>query len=250
MMQKLFLSLYRWQPLRRPLCRAAFNVLVGPRGAALSRWVYGIQRRTVYLVPPTHDDLKWMFEHFHNPEISEMFGYDDLGAAIMPLRYRAGTLVVATIRNSETRKRIGFLIMYPPVGGNFNFWEFGYAIPDPADRNAFHALNTTDAVGCYMFEHLHVPMCGWRTRADNHAANAVVRRLGYQPGETLEMDGHHYTIYRLDQAGWAKRRRKLELGEVQFQGGIGAAFGVLRAPYLPLPTRSQNSDGFHGGTST
>jgi RimJ/RimL family protein N-acetyltransferase len=143
----------------------------------------------------------------------------------MLLRYRAATLVVAIIKSVATRRRIGFLVMYPPVGGNFNFWEFGYAIPDPADRNAFHALNATDAVGCYMFQHLQVPLCGWRTRADNHAANAVVRRLGYQAGETLNLDGHDYTIYRLDQEGWKKRYRKLDRAD-----GTSAPFRVLRPP--------------------
>ena len=231
--QRWFMYLYRWRPLRRPLCTTAFHLIVGRRGVPWSRWVYGIQRRTVYLVPPTYDDLKWMFRQFHDPEISEMFGYDDQGAAIMLLRYRAGTLVVATIKNVASRRRIGFLVMYPPVGGNFNFWEFGYAIPDPADRNAFHALNATDAVGCYMFQHLQVPMCGWRTRADNHAANAVVRRLGYQAGETLDIDGHQYTIYRLDQEGWKKRYRKLERGE-EASGAKRAPFQVLRPPlYQP-----------------
>ena len=201
------------------------------RGAYYSRWVLGIQRRTVYLVPPSLADLEWMFEQFRNPEISEMFGYRNLGTPIMIRRYRAGTLVVATIKLVATRERIGFLVMYPPA--RFDFWELGYAIPDPAHRNAFHALNTTDAVGHYMFEHLGATLCGWRTREDNQAASAVVRRLGYTPGENVEEWGHHYTIYRLNKEGWRKRREKLERGEQGAQNK-SPLFFTLPPPYEPI----------------
>lgn len=222
----------RFPRLSRPLCRLAFALLVGRRGVYWSRWYVGVQRRSVYLVPPDFDDLQWMFELFHAPEISEMFGYHDLGAPVMLLRYRAGTLVVAIIKSVETRKRIGFLIMYPPAG--FSFWEFGYAIPDSVDRNAFNALNTTDAVGHYMFEILRVPACGWRTREDNRAADAVVRRLGYVAGETIQEEGHRYIIYSLDREGWQRRLKKLSANQTR-EGGDVPLFRVLKHPYLPVP---------------
>ncbi|HTT07725.1 MAG TPA: GNAT family protein [Gammaproteobacteria bacterium] len=201
------------------------------RGACYSRWVLGIQRRTVYLVPPSSMDLEWMSEQFGNPEISEMFGYRNLGTPTMIRRYNAGTLVVATIKLVATRERIGFLIMYPPA--KFDFWEFGYAITDPTHRNAFHALNATDAVGHYMFEHLGATLCGWRTRDDNQAAGAVVRRLGYTPGEIIEEGGHHYTIYRLSKEGWKRRREKLERGE-QETPNKSPLFFTLPPPYDPI----------------
>lgn len=230
--ERMFIRLCRWRWLQRPLCRLMFRFMVRPRGVYWSRWVLGVQRRTVYLVPPDDSDLEWVFEQFYCPEISQMFGYMDLGTPVMLLRYRAGTLVLAIIRSTATRKRIGFLVMYPPAG--FDFWEFGYAIVDAGDRNAFNALNTTDAVGHYMFEHLQVPICGWRTRADNRAADAVVRRLGYVAGETIVEEGHRYTIYRLDQAGWAKRLEKLRAGQGPEEDGGKPLFIVLTPPYVPV----------------
>lgn len=226
------LRVCKYPQLRRPATALAYYCWRGARSAYRSRWAYGIQRRTVYLVPPTTADLSWMFAHFHHPEISEMFGYEQLGAPSMLIRYRAGTLVVAIIKAVATRKRIGFLVMYPPATDNF-FWEFGYAIPDPADRNAFHALNTHDAVGHYMFEHLNVPLCGSRSREDNHAANAVIKRLGYTPVETRELDGHKYAFFAIDQEGWKKRREKLARGEERENTGR-PLFHTLPAPYDPV----------------
>ncbi|HTT07726.1 MAG TPA: GNAT family N-acetyltransferase [Gammaproteobacteria bacterium] len=213
------------------MTKLAFHWMLGERCAMLSRWVLGIQRRTVYLVPPSVEDLEWMFDQFHNPEISEMFGYLHLGGPIMIYRYSAGALIVATIKLVATRERIGFLIMYPPA--ELRFWEFGYAIPDPANRNAFNALNSTDALAHYMFEHLEVSLLGWRTREDNRTADAVVRRLGYPPGERIEELGHRYTLYRLNREGWMKRREKLERGEARQQAGHPAFF-VLPPPYEPI----------------
>ena len=51
--------------MMRPACRRELK----ERGAYYSRWVLGIQRRTVYLVPPSLADLEWMFEQFRNPDI-------------------------------------------------------------------------------------------------------------------------------------------------------------------------------------
>ena len=224
-------QLARLPGMRRPMTKLAFHWLLGERGAMLSRWVLGIQRRTVYLVPPSVADVEWMLEQFHDPEISEMFGYHHLGSPIMIYRYRAGTLVVATIKLVATRERIGFLVMYPPA--ELGFWEFGYAIPDSVHRNAFNALNSTDALAHYMFEYLEVSLLGWRTRDDNRTADAVVRRLGYPPGERIEELGHHYTLYRLNLEGWRKRREKLERNEAQ-QQNKRPAFFVLPPPYLPV----------------
>jgi RimJ/RimL family protein N-acetyltransferase len=225
------IQLARLPGMRRPVTKLAFHWLLGDRGAMLSRWVLGIQRRTVYLVPPSAADLEWMFDQFHHPEISEMFGYHHLGGPIMIYRYSAGTLVAAIIKLVATRERIGFLVMYPPA--ELRFWEFGYAIPDPEHRNAFNALNATDALAHYMFEYLEVSLLGWRTREDNHTADAVVRRLGYPPGERIEELGHGYTLYRLNRVGWMKRREKLESGEARQQNGR-SAFYVLPSPHVPI----------------
>ena len=129
---------------------------------------------------------------------------------------------------------MGFVVMFPPAQ-DFDFWEFGYAIPDVRDRDAFSALNATDAMAHYMFEHLRVEAMGWRTRADNTKADAVVRRLGYVPFGDWTVDGHHYTFYRLDQAGWAKRRAKLDKGEASHPSGLGDTFITLgERPFEPV----------------
>lgn len=215
--------------------------LLRAKGMPYSRMAYGIQRRTIYIVPPNRDDLRWIFEQFHRQEILEMFGYAEMGPHRMPEVYESGCLVMAIIRRVVSRKRIGFVVMYPPAG--FNFWEFGYAIPDAAERNAFDALNATDAMAHYMFEHLRVPKLGWRTREDNVAADAVVRRLGYKMAHNFEELGHHYRIYELDQEGWARRRARLDRGEKAHPAGIGGTFAVLRAPYEPILASTRADSG-------
>lgn len=212
--------------LQRAYARALFHLHVGPTGPARTRLVYAIRRRTIYIAPPTYHDLLWIFDQFHHREISEMFGYQALGPIVMPRMFRSGSLVISVVHRSEDGKRIGFVIMYPPAG--FSFWEFGYAIPDPADRNAFDALNATDAMAHYMFEHLQVPELGWRTREDNQNADAVVRRLGYEQKGEFEQGGHRYRLYRLDQAGWARRKAKIARGE-------GLPFEVIPPPFHRQP---------------
>ncbi|MCK6549320.1 GNAT family N-acetyltransferase [Myxococcota bacterium] len=194
---------------------------------------YGIQRRSIYLLPPTPEDVGWFLKQFDDPEVYEMFGFGQPSRVKLMRAYRGGDLVVGILHKVEGRKRIGFVIMFPPAG-QFDFWEFGYDIPDPKDRDAFCAFNATDAMAHYMFEHLRVTAMGWRTREDNRAADAVVRRLGYKPYETSFQDGHNYTFYRLDQAGWAQRRAKLDRGEASHPSGIGATFVTLMPPYEPI----------------
>lgn len=169
---------------------------------------YGIQRRTIYLVPPADDDLGYFFDAFDLDFVWQMFGMPGPAKLRIMRAYRSGNLVVGILKRVADRKRIGFVMMFPPTQ-DFDFWEFGYAIIDPQDRDAFSALNATDAMAHYMFEHLRVTAMGWRTRADNHSADAIVRRLGYEPFGAWEVDGHHYTFYRLDAAGWQKRSEKL-----------------------------------------
>lgn len=167
-----------------------------------------------------------------------MFGFEKPSKTRLMRSYRSGNLVVGIIRKAETKKRIGFVVMFPPAG-NFDFWEFGYAIPNLADRDAFSALNTTDAMAHYMFDHLRVVACGWRTREDNRSADAVVRRLGYEAYTTMMLDGHNYTFYRLSQERWAKRKEKLLRGEETHPSGIGDVFVTLgEYPFDPIVPRS------------
>lgn len=195
---------------------------------------YGIQRRRTYLVPPTDEDLTYLFNAFNQDFVWQMFGLPGPGKMRIMRAYRSGNLVIGIMKRVEDRKRIGFVVMFPPTD-DFDFWEFGYAILEPEDRDAFNALNATDAMAHYMFEHLRVEAMGWRTRSDNRAADAVVRRLGYEPFGSWMVDGHDYTFYRLDQAGWQKRLAKLERGEQKHPSGIGGVFVTLaEPPYDPV----------------
>lgn len=195
---------------------------------------YGIQRRNIYLVPPEDEDLLWMFGLFDNREVWEMFGLPGPGRMKIMRAYRQGDLVSSMLYRVSDQKRLGFVIMFPPHE-DFDFWELGYAIPDAKDRDAFSAFNATDAMAHYMFEHLKVHAMGWRTRADNRAADAVVRRLGYKSYGSWKVDGHGYSFYRLDPEGWAKRRRKLDKGEASHPSGLGATFiPLLERPFTPV----------------
>ncbi len=201
---------------------------------------YGIQRRGIYLVPPDDDDLGWMLAQFEDEEVWRNFGFEGSGRLAMLRAFRRGETVTGILRRTHDRARIGFVVMFPP-DEHRDYWEFSYAIPEVADRDAFSALSSTDAMAHYMFEHLGVEAMGWRVRADNRAAHAVVRRLGYQPFEDRVLGGHAYTFYRLSRAGWAKRRAKLDAGEAQHPSGLGATFLTLAEPPFeptPLPERA------------
>ncbi|MEL7370850.1 MAG: GNAT family N-acetyltransferase [Myxococcota bacterium] len=196
---------------------------------------YGIQRRTIYLTPPDSDDLSWMFHQFDIDEVWQMFGMPGPARLRIMRAYRGGNLVVGIMRRTQDTKRVGFVVMFPPTE-DFDFWELGYAIPDHRDRDAWTAYNTTDAMAHYMFEHLRVKAMGWRTREDNRAADAIVRRLGYKSFGRWEVDGHMYTFYRLDQEGWAKRRARLDRGENSNPSGLGDTFVTLaEPPFTPKP---------------
>jgi RimJ/RimL family protein N-acetyltransferase len=192
-----------------------------------------VQRRNILLAPPTDDDLVWIVRQFDDPAIYEMFGFDETGLAGLRRGLRRRQVVVGVLHLVEPQKRIGFVLMFPPVEVDHpDCWEFGYAIPEAADRDAFSALSATDAMAYYMFEQLGVGGMSWRTRSDNRAAAAVIRRLGYQAAEEREIDGHRYTLYRLTRAGWNERRAKLDRGEAQHPSAAGATFSILPCPAL------------------
>ncbi len=203
---------------------------------------YGIQRRNIYLTPPQDDELDWFYCCFDVPEVFEMFGFDGPGRMRMMRAHRMEQLVVSILRRAEDQKRIGFVVMFAPTE-RFDHWEFGYAIPEVSDRDAFSALNATDAMAHYMFEHLRVHAMGWRTRKDNRAADAVVRRLGYKSHGKYEENGHSYVLYRLDPEGWAKRRARLDRGEAKHPYGLGDTFLTLpEPPYTPhLPSSIEDA---------
>src|SRR5687767_5508182 len=91
---------------------------------------YGIQRRRIYLVPADAEDLKYVYEEFDREEVWEMFGFTGASGLKILRARRAGNLVLGMLKRVADRKRIGFVVMFPPTA-DFDFWEFGYAIREP-----------------------------------------------------------------------------------------------------------------------
>lgn len=201
----------------------------------LVRVEYGIQRRSIYLVPPAPEGLEWIFRCFDDPIIYADLGLSSPSGEELRRRHAGGDHVFALIKSAPSKERIGFVVVFPPSPA-FDAWSFSYAIPSAQHRNGFNALHTTDAMSHYMFEHLRVDAVGFETREDNGAAAAIVRRLGYTSLETLVIEGRRFQFYRVDRAAWAKRRAKLDAGELKFPSGIGGTFVKLNAPFCPVVT--------------
>lgn len=194
----------------------------------------GIQRRGLCLAPPVGLERHWVFQQLDRPEVFEMFGLVEAGARAMRRMYQLRRVALGVMRLVENNRRVGFAALFVPSAAN-PFWEFSYAIPDARDRDAYTALNTMDAMAWYAFEHLGVPSAGGRTREDNHAAQAIVRRAGHRLTHTAPDGGHAYHFYALDRLGWSRRRERLERGELAHPSPGGAAFVVLpKPPYAPV----------------
>ena len=129
-------------------------------------------------------------------------------AAVLRARHHGGNLMVGVMRRAGVFRPIGFVLMFPPTD-ELDYWELSYAVTDRSQRNAFFAIHASDAMLHYMFDHLKVEAVGWRTREDNLAARAVLRRLGYATTGVRELGGYRYLFSRLDRDGWAARRDKL-----------------------------------------
>ncbi|MEW5847701.1 MAG: GNAT family N-acetyltransferase [Myxococcota bacterium] len=191
-----------------------------------------VQRRSIYLAPPGTMDRHWIAREFSKPHIYEMFGFNSPASMLIGNRVR-DDLIVGAIRLTSHQVRIGFALMFPPTD-LVEFWEFGYAITEPKHRNAFNAVNAMDAMAHYTLDLMGLPLVGGRTREDNRAAAAIALRSGHKPLYTRQWDGHTYTFYTLDQAGWAKRKEKLERGEKEHPY-TGAVFHVMESPpYIPV----------------
>ena len=200
---------------------------------ACCRMDYGIQRRGIYIVPPAKEDLQWVARSFENKSIADSFGfYKENAQEVFLNRYNNRDLIVAIIRRVADRQRTGFVIMYPPVMEEW--WEFGYVIPDPKHRNAFDALNTTDAMAHYLFDHLNVVGIGWRQEAINTSAISIVKRIGYEVKEQRLIDDRPYNFYAYRRDRWEQRVQKLKRAEEKNPSGLPGLFVTLFPPYEPL----------------
>lgn len=194
---------------------------------------YGIQRRSVCLIPPDEDGFEWIFEALDRPDIYENLGLIAPAGAEVRRRHAEGDHVFALICRADGLRRVGFAVVFPPTEA-FDAWSFAYAIPDPRDRDGYTALHATDAMAHYLFEHLRVPVVGFDIRADRNASDAIIRRIGYTAYTSREVLGQTFRLYRVDRATWDRRKAKLERGERDHPSGVGAVFVKLRAPWAPV----------------
>lgn len=196
-----------------------------------ARMEYGIQHRSIYLAPPSSEELEWFFGCFDDEEIWTMFGYPGPSQASMRQRHASGNLIIGIIKRVEDEKRIGFVVEFPPAPPTHG-WEFGIAIPDPRDRNLKAAIEAGDAWAHYFFDHLRIETGMWRVREDNGASNAFARRMGFRPYSTWEVGDHRYQFYRMDKARWEERLARIEAED---DGSSGEElFITLKAPYKPV----------------
>ena len=179
-----------------------------------------IQRRLIVLAPPEDQDLDWLLDSGHGVDLGPF-----ADRALLAKAREANQLVVGIIHRSKTRERIGWVLVFPPMGTDF--WELVFAIPDRKHRDGFSALYAIDAMCCYMFEHRGVDAGGCRIREDNHASYAIASRLGLRPIELKNIAGKVTAVYRLDKNSWLQRRAELERREAAYPSGAGAALVVL-----------------------
>ena len=159
----------------------------------------GIRRRTIDLVPPSHDDVDWVF--------GSGGGKSESTRAAAKAAYLAGKIVVGVIRRHKDDKRVGFVLLIPSFGES---WDFTVMIPEPADRDLFSALHACDAISHYMFDHRGIKAAVWRIREDNVRAQMLGKRFGYPSQGMIEEGGHRFHLFLLDRETWAARRASLE----------------------------------------
>jgi RimJ/RimL family protein N-acetyltransferase len=190
---------------------------------------YGIQRRTIYLVPPRDGELEWILDQFDKKEVWSMFGYEGPSRDRMVKSHREGNLVIGVIKRIETRRAIGFVVCFPPTDF-LKAWEFGVVIPDEKERDLYSAMHASDAITHYMFDHCRIERGAWRIREDNAAPFALAKRMGYTPYATYDIGGSRYTFFRMNKERWEERYQRLEKGEDAHPSGFSDVFITLSDP--------------------
>jgi RimJ/RimL family protein N-acetyltransferase len=161
----------------------------------------GVRCRGIVLLPPNPEDVKYVAAAHDQEDVWRMFGLDGSGRLRFLQRERSGDLEVGIIHRGSAR--IGFSVVYPPRPA-FAAWELTFAVPERADRDAYSAMAAADAVAFSLFEERGLDSFGFRTRPDNRAAEAVLRRMGYRPvGED------EYRVWKIDRAAFEPRRLRL-----------------------------------------
>lgn len=203
----------------------------------------GIERGKVRLRPAAVGDIAYVEAAIDRSELAWAFGYGP-GRGKEFARRRAQMELAVVER---TGRRVGFVAAFPP-SRQFSAPELAYAIVHRRDRDGFTAIAAADAWVHYLLDHLRFPELGFRTRADNLPALAVLRRLGYPPGPSVRLDGMAFRLGRIDRAAWARRRAQLERHGSPFRyvsaesQGNGARRGHgWAASHCPATDRSRSS---------
>lgn len=201
---------------------------------------YGIQRRSIYLTPPTEDDQAYLLDAFEDEEVWSMFGYAEPAKEMMTRRVAEGRVVQGIVRRVEDDRRIGFSLLFAPpdwmgLEKKLGHWEYGVVIPDKKDRNGFQAIQASDAMTHYCVDHLGLIDWWWRIREDNGPSRAIARRMGYRSFGIWEAGSNRFAFYRMTRAVWDRRMAKLERAEKASPSPGGAVFLTLpEAPYEPV----------------
>lgn len=178
-----------------------------------------VSYRSVQLEPPGAEDLEWVAKAIDQGGLWIRFGWPQpLGGYVIEAQAR-GDAIISVVRAARGGQRLGFGLVFAPPAVT-EPWEVLFAIPEASARNAFAALQSLDALLYYLFEEASVSLVGWRVRADNLPALAVLSRMGLTPESQLALDpGPPYHMFRMDPEAWGQRRRALEAGTTRFSVG-------------------------------
>jgi RimJ/RimL family protein N-acetyltransferase len=169
---------------------------------------FGIQRRSINLVPATDEDVQWIGTQFNKDETWRMFGYGGPARYLAMMSYFQHPSMLGVIRKADTNERIGFIAMFR-TEGEAESWQFGYSIPEAKHRNAFAALFSVDAMSHYAFDHHGIDEITWSVHSENGPALAIIKRLGYQQKSVRDEGDCRYIEFSVDKKRWEKRRARL-----------------------------------------
>lgn len=179
-----------------------------------------MQWRSIYVVPPTEEELGAFIEKlgFEGENVEQS---REIATRVM---------ILGTIRRVADRSSVGTVVLAPhaPDGSS---WEYSIEISEAKHRDAFAAVNASDIMAHYIFDHVGADEVVFRVEASNRAAAAIALRIGYHPSARIETEEGPLIHYVLDQATWQRRRERIE-GRETTHGR--SRFLRLEPPYVPL----------------
>lgn len=178
----------------------------------------GIRRRGVLLTPPLgRAEAAWVLRAGQRADIARAFGHDSDARPSPPAD-------LGIVRIDGGRRAVGYALLYPPTR-RCPCPEVAYALVDRGARDGFTAICAADGWSYHLFEVLGLRRVILRTAADNLAAWAVLRRLGYADGARfVRVGGRRFGFRVLERRDWRRRLGRLVSREAE------APFTRLRWP--------------------